>query len=160
MSFEFTTENKKKFDEYLKRYPEKRAVLLPALWLVQDQEGWISPEAMEYVASLLDLTPAHVYETATFYTQFQKKPVGKYHLQVCNSVCCWLRGSEKTVAYLKEKLGCDVGETTEDGQFHLSTVECLGSCGSAPMLQVNADDYHENLTEEKIDQLIEALKKK
>lgn len=160
MSFKYSDENQKKFENYLKRYPEKRAVLLPALWLVQDQQGWISPEAMEYVAGLLDLTPAYVYETATFYTQFNKKPVGKHHLQVCNSVCCWLRGSGKTVEYLKHKLGCDVGESTADGRFHLSTVECLGSCGSAPMLQVNADDYHENLTEEKLNKLIEDLRKK
>jgi len=160
MSFKFTAGNKKKFDEYLGRYPEKRAVLLPALWLVQDQQNWVNPESMEYLAKLLDLTPAYIFETVTFYTMYNKKPIGKHHFQVCNSVCCWLRGSEKTVDYLKHKLGCEVGGSTEDGQFHLSTVECLGSCGTAPMLQVNDDDYHENLTEEKIDQLIKQLKKK
>lgn len=160
MKFEFTTENKKKFEEFLKRYPQKRAALLPALWLVQDQEGWVSHEAMQYLAPLLDLTPAYIFETVTFYTMYNKKPVGKHHLQVCNSVCCWLRGSQETVDYLKAKLSCDVGEDSPDGMFHLSTVECLGSCGSAPMLQVNADDYHENLTPEKMDRLIDDLRKK
>ncbi|MDO8494063.1 MAG: NAD(P)H-dependent oxidoreductase subunit E, partial [Deltaproteobacteria bacterium] len=100
MDFKFSEENKKKFDETLKRYPEKRAALLPTLWLVQGQEGWISPEAMETIGGLLDLSPAHVYEVVTFYTMFNRKPIGRHHIQVCNSVCCWLRDSEKTVAHL------------------------------------------------------------
>ncbi len=150
MGFEFTAENKKKFDEYVSRYPQKRAVLLPALWLVQDQEGWVSTESMEYVAKLLDLTPAYVYETATFYTMYNKKPIGRHHIQVCNSVCCWLRGSEKTVEYLKKKI-------EGDPKFHLTTVECLGSCGTAPMMQIG-NDYYEDLTEEKIDQILEKLR--
>lgn len=150
MSFEFTKENKAKFDEYVKRYPQKRAALLPALWLVQEQQGWISKEAMEYLAKLLELTPAHVYETATFYTLFNKKPIGRHHIQVCNSVCCWLRGSEQSVDYIQKKIA-------GDPKFHLSTVECLGSCGTAPMMQVG-NDYYENLTEEKIDQILDVLK--
>lgn len=155
--FQFTKENLAKFDEYLKRYPEKRAVLLPALWLVQDQQGWISPDAMEYLAGLLDLSPAYIYETATFYTMYNKKPIGKNHIQVCNSVCCWLRGSEETVVQIQEKLGIKVGESTADGRFHLSCVECLGSCGTAPMMQIN-DDYYENLDEKKIGAILEKLK--
>lgn len=158
MNFAFTSENKKKFEEILQRYAEKRAALMPALWLVQEQEGWISPPAMEHVAKLLDLTPAHVYEVATFYTMYNKKPIGKHHIQVCNSVCCWLRDSEKTVAHLKKKLGINVGESTPDGRFHLSTVECLGACGMAPMMQIN-NDYYENLDEGKIDALIQKLAK-
>lgn len=157
MSFEFTIENKRRFDGYLKRYPEKRAALLPALWLVQEQQGWVGPESMEYLAGLLDITPAYVYETVTFYTMYNLKPVGRHHIQVCNSICCCLRGSEDVVHYLKKKLGVDIGESTEDMRFHLSTVECLGSCGTAPMMQVN-DDYHEDLTEEKIDRILEKLK--
>lgn len=157
MNFEFTPENKKKFGEFLQCYPQKRAALLPALWLVQEQIGWISPEAMEVLAGLLDLTPAFVYETATFYTMYNKKPIGKHHIQVCNSVCCCLRGSEQTVSYLQKKLGVEVGESTSDGRFHLSCVECLGSCGTAPMMQIN-DDYHENLDEKKIDEILEKLK--
>ena len=157
MSFEFTPENKKKFEEFVKRYPEKRAVLLPALWFVQEQQGWVSPESMEYLGKLLDLSPAYIYETATFYTMYNMKPIGKNHIQVCNSICCCLRGSEDVVHYLKKKLGVDTGESTDDGRFHLSTVECLGSCGTAPMMQVN-NDFHEDLTEEKIDQILEKLK--
>ncbi|MBI4124991.1 MAG: NADH-quinone oxidoreductase subunit NuoE [Deltaproteobacteria bacterium] len=156
MNFTFTPENKKKFDEYVKRYPQKRAALLPALWLAQEQNGWISGEVMEYLAGLLEVTPAFVYETVTFYTMYNKKPIGKHHIQVCNSVCCWLRGSEQTVDYLKRKLGVNVGESTADGRFHLSTVECLGSCGSAPMMQID-NDYFENLDEEKIDQILNEL---
>lgn len=157
MNFEFTKENKKKFDETLKKYPEKRAALLPALWLVQEQQGWITPASMECLAKLLDLTPAFVYETMTFYTMYNRKPIGRHHIQVCDSVCCCLRDAKKTVQYLKNKLGVDVGQTTTDGKFHLSTVECLGSCGTAPMMQVN-NDYFENLTEEKIDQILKDLK--
>lgn len=157
MSFEFTNENKKKFEETLKRYPKKQAALLPALWLVQEQQGWISKESMEYLAKLLDVTPAYVYETATFYTMYNKKPIGKHHIQVCNSVCCCLRGSEETVNYIKKKLGIEVGESTPDGKFHLSAVECLGSCGTAPMMQIG-NDYHEDLTEAKIDKILESLK--
>lgn len=157
MSFEFTTENKKKFDDTLTRYPQKRAALLPALWLVQDQQGWINPESMEYLAQLLDLTPAFVFETATFYTMYNKKPIGRNHIQVCNSVCCWLRGSEQTVETLRKKLKIEVGESTSDGRFHLSCVECLGSCGTAPMMQIN-EDYYENLDEKKIDAILEKLK--
>lgn len=154
MSFQFTAEHKKMFDEYLKRYPEKRAVLLPALWLAQEQNGWISKEIMEYLAGLLDLTPAYIYETVTFYTMYNKKPIGRHHIQVCNSVCCWLRGSEQTVDYLQKKLGVHVGESTPDGRFHLSTVECLGSCGTAPMMQIG-NDYFENLNETRIDKILD-----
>ncbi len=157
MAFEFTKENLQKFEETLKRYPQKRAALLPALWLVQEQQGWVSKESMEYLAKLLDLTPAFVYETATFYTMYNLKPIGRHHIQVCNSVCCSLRGSQETVATLKKKLEIEVGESTSDGRFHLSTVECLGSCGTAPMMQIN-DDYYEDLNEEKIDKILEKLK--
>ncbi|MCP5468760.1 MAG: NADH-quinone oxidoreductase subunit NuoE [Deltaproteobacteria bacterium] len=158
MSFIFTEENKKKFEAILERYPEKRAAMLPALWLVQQQNEWISPEAMEYVASLLDLAPARVYEVATFYTMFNLKPIGKYHFQVCRTLSCQLCGAESITHYLKEKLGIEkLGQTSQDGRFTLSEVECLGSCGTAPMLQLN-DDYHENLTPQKLDELIASLK--
>lgn len=158
MGFQFTDENQAKFEAALKRYPTKKAAVMPGLWLIQEQEGWISPEAMEYLAGLIDQSPAFVYETATFYTQYNKKKIGKNHLQVCNSVCCWLRGSEAVLAYLEKKLGVKRGESTADGKFHLSAVECLGSCGTAPMLQVNTDDYVENLSEPELDALVEKLK--
>jgi NADH-quinone oxidoreductase subunit E len=157
MAFKFTEENKKKFDAVLKRYPKKLAAMLPTLWLAQKQHGWISTEVMEYVASLLECSPAKVYEVMTFYTMFHREPVGRYHFQVCRTLSCQLCGSEAITAYLKEKLGVGVGETSSDGRYTLSEVECLGSCGTAPMLQLN-DDYNENLTAEKLDRLIASLK--
>ncbi|MCB1215317.1 MAG: NADH-quinone oxidoreductase subunit NuoE [Deltaproteobacteria bacterium] len=154
--FEFTEENQKRFLEILTRYPNKLAAMLPALWLAQKQHGWLSPEVMEYVAGLIEVSPAKVYEVATFYTMFNKKPVGKYHFQVCRTLSCQLNGAEKITECLKKKLGLNLGGTSEDGRYTLTEVECLGSCGTAPMLQLN-DDYHENLTEEALDQLIESL---
>jgi NADH-quinone oxidoreductase subunit E len=156
MPIEFTSENKKAFDETLKRYPTKRAALLPALWLAQKQFGYLSQEVMEYVGKLLDLPAIKVYEVATFYTMFYKKPIGKYHFQVCRTLSCELCGKEEIVAHLKKRLGIGVGESTADGRFTLSEVECLGSCGTAPMLQLN-DDYHENLTVEKVDEILKNL---
>lgn len=156
MAFKFTEENKKKFDAVLTRYPQKQAAMLPSLWLAQEQNGWISPEVMEYVGGLLDVPPSKVYEAATFYTMFHKKPVGKYHFQVCHTLSCQLCGSEGVTAHLKKRLGIQIGETSPDGKYTLTEVECLGSCGTAPMLQLN-DDYHEDLTEEKLDQLIDRL---
>jgi NADH-quinone oxidoreductase subunit E len=157
MSFKFTEENKKKFDAVVARYPKKLAAMLPTLWLAQEQHGWISPEVMEYVATLLEVAPSKVYEVATFYTMFHKKPIGRYHFQVCRTLSCQLCGSEGITAKLKERLGIGVGETSADRRYSLSEVECLGSCGTAPMLQLN-DDYHENLTPEKLDRLMDSLK--
>lgn len=154
----FTPENKKKFDEYLTRYPTKQAALLPALWLAQDQFGSLSMEALEYVAGLLDLSPVHVYSVATFYTMFHvdKKP-GKHHLQVCRTLSCALMGSENIIDHLKKKLKIEEGEVTPDEKFSLCTVECLASCGTGPMMMVN-EAYHENLTPEKIDKIVDSLK--
>ncbi len=156
MSIEFSPENKKKFEETLTHYPTRRAALLPTLWIAQRQFGWISPEVMEYIASLLEIPPVKVYEVATFYTMYNTKPVGKYHLQVCRTLSCELCGKEKIVNHLQSKLGIKAGETTADGRFTLTEVECLGSCGTAPMMQVN-DDYFENLTPEKIDTILKGL---
>lgn len=157
MSFQFNEENKKRFEKILSRYPQKQAAMLPALWLAQEQHGWLAPEVMEHVAGLLEVAPSKVYEVATFYTMFYLKPVGKYHFQVCRTLSCQLCGSENITALLKEKLGIKLGETSADGRYTLSEVECLGSCGTAPMLQLN-DDYHENLTEEKLEKLINELR--
>jgi NADH-quinone oxidoreductase subunit E len=157
MPFKFTDENKKKVEAVLARYPKKLAAMLPTLWLAQEQHGWISPEVMEYVGGLLEVAPSKVYEVATFYTMFHKEPIGRYHFQVCRTLSCQLCGSEGITAQLKQRLGVGVGETSADGRFSLSEVECLGSCGTAPMLQLN-DDYHENLDGEKLDRLISSLK--
>jgi len=130
------------------------AAVLPTLWLAQEQFGWISEDVMHYVADLLKVSYNHILGVVTFYTMYNKKPVGKYHIQVCANVSCMLRGSDNLVEHLERKLGVKVGETTPDKLFTLDEVECLGSCGTAPMMQVN-DDYYENLTAEKIDKLLE-----
>lgn len=142
------------------RYPEgkQKSALLPLLHLAQSEfGGWLSPGTMDYVASLLSIKPVEVYEVATFYTMFNLNPVGKCLIEVCRTGPCWLRGAEDIVQRFEKKLGIAEGETTEDGMFTLKTVECLGSCGTAPMLQCGAD-FYENLTTEKVDELIEKLK--
>ena len=154
----FTEENLHRVEELKKRYPKPQAALLQVLWIAQEQFGWISEEVIRYVAELLGLPYNHVLGVVTFYTMFNRKPVGKYHVQVCANVSCMLLGSDNIVEHLEKKLGVKTGETTPDKMFTLSEVECLGSCGTAPMMQVN-DDYYENLTSEKIDSLIEEFKK-
>ena len=154
----FSEKAKAEFEEVLKRYPDKQAALLPALHLAQREFGYISREVMDYVASLLKLPPSEVYGVATFYTMYNKKPVGKYFIQVCKNISCSMLGAEDIVKHIEEKLGIRTGETTKDNMFTLATVECLGSCGTAPMMQIN-DDYYENLTGEKVDEIIDSLKK-
>ena len=154
---EFSEETRKKFEQILRRYPRKEAALLPALYLAQEEFGYLSPEAIQYVAELMEIPPPQVYGVATFYTMFNKEPVGKYHIQVCNNISCSLKGADGLVGYLKEKLGINVGETTPDKKFTLSTVECLGFCENAPAMQIN-DDYYPDLTTEKIDEILEKLK--
>jgi NADH-quinone oxidoreductase subunit E len=147
-------------NKIIKRYPEgkQKSALLPVLHLAQAEfDGWLSPEVMDYVAGLLSIKPIEVYEVATFYSMYNLRPVGKCLIEVCQTGPCWLRGSDDIVAHLESKLNIKVGETTADGMFTLKTVECLGSCGTAPMLQCGAQ-YHENLTTDKIDILIEDLK--
>lgn len=144
----------------IKRYPEGRhkSALLPVLHLAQAEfDGWLSPAVMDYVASLLSIKPVEVYEVASFYTMFNLAPVGKCLIEVCRTGPCWLRGADDIVEHLEKRLGVKEGETTADGMFTLKTVECLGSCGTAPMLQCGAD-YYENLTTEKVDTLIDKLK--
>jgi len=143
----------------IKRYPEGRqkSALLPILHLAQAEfGGWLSPETMDYVASILDIKPIEVYEVASFYTMYNLRPVGKCVLEVCRTGPCLLRGADDIVAYLENKLGIKDGETTPDGMFTLRTVECLASCGTAPMMQVG-DHYMENLSCEKVDQILEEL---
>ena len=151
-------ELREKIEEIARRYPDPRSAVMPALYLAQEKHGYLTKEAMEEVAEALNIPPVQVYEIATFYTMFNKRPVGRYHIQVCTNVSCMLLGAETLVDYLKEKLGIDVGETTRDGLFTLSTVECLGSCGTAPVMQIN-DTYYENLTKERIDEILEGLRR-
>ncbi len=137
-------------------YPDKRAALLPVLQLAQQAFDFISPDVEEYVAGLFDLSAAHVHEVVTFYTLFFTKPVGRHILSVCRTLSCHLLGAPDAVAYLKERLGIEVGETTTDGKVTLFTVECLCACEMAPMMQVN-DRYEGHLTREKIDRILEGL---
>ncbi|MCL4539588.1 MAG: NADH-quinone oxidoreductase subunit NuoE [Bacteroidetes bacterium] len=154
----FTEENLRKVEEIRKRYPKPMAALLPVLWVAQEQFGWISEDVMHYIADLLGLPFNHVLGVVTFYTMYNRKPVGKYHIQVCANVSCMLRGSDNLIEHIEHRLGVKVGETTSDKMFTLSEVECLGSCGTAPMMQVN-NDYYDNLTAEKIDNLLEEFKR-
>jgi len=156
VSLAFSEETQAKHDRLLTRYPNREAAILPTLYLAQREFGYLSDEAIRYVADLLGFTPARIYGVATFYTMYNKKPVGKYHLQVCRNLSCSLMGAEHLIEHVARKIGVKPGETTADGKFTLSTVECLGSCGTAPVMQVN-DDYYENLTEESIDAILEGL---
>ena len=143
------------------RYPQgkQKSALLPVLHLAQQEfGGWLSVETMDYVASLLNLEPIEVYEVATFYSMYNLKPVGRYMFEVCQTGPCMLRGSDDIIAYVGEKVGIKPGETTEDGMFTLKTVECLGACGYAPMMQMGKS-FREHLTKEKVDTIIEECKR-
>jgi len=144
-------------NEMLQRYPagKQKSALLPVLHIAQEEfGGWLSVEAMDYVASLLDIQPIEVYEVATFYSMYNLKPVGKFVFEVCQTGPCMLNGSDQIIDYIKQKLNIKVGETTTDGLFTLKTVECLGACGYAPMMQFGKT-YREHLTKEKVDKIIE-----
>lgn len=152
--FKFNEENAKKFEELLTKYPDRASLSLPSLWMAQYQEGWISEDAMVYIADKLDTTPMDIQSIASFYTMFNLKPIGKYHIQVCKTLSCKLCGSEEIRSHLQKRLGIKFGETTKDMKFTLTEVECLGSCGTAPVMSYN-DDYIENLTIEKIDKILD-----
>lgn len=156
----FSPETLAVVERIIKRYPEgkQKSALLPVLHLAQAEfEGWLSAPVMDYVASLLHIHPIEVYEVATFYTMYNLEPVGRCLIEVCHTGPCWLRGSDDILEHLEKKLGIRNGETTPDGMFTLKTVECLGSCGTAPMLQCGAE-YYENLTTGKVDTLLEKLR--
>jgi NADH-quinone oxidoreductase subunit E len=157
MALEFSPETLKKFEETVARYPKKEAAMLPVLYLAQREFGHLSAEAVEYVAKLMDQPPARVQGVVSFYSMYNTKPIGRHHIQVCRTLPCALGGAEKITAFLTQKLGIKPGQTTAEGRFTLSEVECLASCGTAPMMQIN-DDYYESLTEDKITEIIESLK--
>jgi len=157
VSLAFSETAQAKFERMLARYPNREAAILPTLHLAQREFGFLSAEAILYVASLLGFTPARIEGVATFYTMYNRKPVGKYHLQICRNLSCSLMGAEHLIEHVAKRLGVKPGETTADGRFTLSTVECLGSCGTAPVMQVN-DDYYENLSEESIEGLLDRLR--
>jgi len=138
------------------RYPTKVALLLPALHAAQDEFGWLSSEVMDEIAGYIEIHPAQVREVASFYTMYNLKPVGKTHFKVCTNVACTLRGADAIVAHCQKRLGIQVGETTPDRKFTLHEEECLGACGTAPVMMCN-DDYFENLSIEQVDQMIDRL---
>lgn len=153
----FSPDKLNKVQEIIARYPEgkQKSALIPLLHMAQDENsGWLSTDAMDYVASLLDIQPIEVYEVATFYSMYNLKPVGKYLFEVCQTGPCMLRGSDDIIEYIQQKLNIKNGETTTDGLFTLKTVECLGACGYAPMMQLGKF-YKEHLTKEKVDAIIE-----
>jgi len=157
MEVKFSQTTQAEFEQIVKRYPHKRAALLPALHLAQREFGWISREVMRYLSELLDIPVTEILDTVTFYTMFKTKPTGKYHIQICSTLSCALRGSREVYEHLVKKLNIKDGEVTADGKFSLMKVECLGSCGTAPVVQIN-DEYYENISLDKLDQILAELK--
>ena len=161
MTLEFTQERMARVQEIIRRYPEgkHKSAQLPVLHLAQEQfNGWLDVPVMDYVASVLKLEPIEVYEVASFYSMFNLKPVGKYLFEVCQTGPCMLNGSDEIIEYIKQKLNIGVGETTADGMFTLKTVECLGACGYAPMMQLGKH-YKEHLTPQRVDEIIETCRR-
>ncbi|MDP3147566.1 MAG: NAD(P)H-dependent oxidoreductase subunit E [Ignavibacteria bacterium] len=156
MEFKFSEENLQKIELVLKKYPTKQAAVMPVLYIAQEQNGWISKEVMVETASILEMNEEDVFGVVTFYTMYHKKEMGKYHIQVCTNVSCMLRGGYQIYDAVKEKLGLDNGDVSNDKKFSLEEVECMGSCGTAPMIAVN-EDYFENLDKEKALQILDSL---
>lgn len=156
MSPEYSESLRQRIAEVVVRYPREEAALLPVLLLVQREVGSISPAEEKFIAGILDIKPMKVREVVTFYTMILRQPIGKYHIQVCSNLSCTLLGARTVIDYLREKLGVGIGETTPDGKFSLSTVECLGACEQAPCMMVNFD-YHGHLDKEKIDRILASL---
>ena len=157
MGVEFSKDKLDKVNELVSRYPagKHKSALLPVLHLAQEEfGGWLDVPVMDYVAGLLNIEPIEVYEVASFYSMYNLKPVGRYIFEVCQTGPCMINGSDEIISYVKEKLGIGVGETTADRMFTLKTVECLGACGYAPLMQLGKN-YREHLTKEKVDAIIE-----
>ena len=153
---EFSVTAREDYERILARYPRREGALLPVLHLVQRERGYIPEEAIGHVAALLDVPPARVLGVVTFYPGFRTRPIGEHLIQVCRALPCCLVGSEEVVEHLREKLGVEIGETTADGRFTLTEVECLASCGTAPVMMVDGE-LHQSLTRERIDQILESL---
>ncbi len=156
MSLEFSDKTKKKIDKIIARYPQKEAALLPVLHVIQREFGQISEEEEILAASLLGISQVKVREVVSFYTMFNRKAVGKYHIQICSNLTCTLMGADNVLNFIEEKLGIKPGETTSDKKFSLSTVECLGACEQAPSMMINFD-YYGYLDKEKINKILDNL---
>ncbi|MGL9732383.1 MAG: NADH-quinone oxidoreductase subunit NuoE [Wolbachia sp.] len=159
--FSFTSKNLKKAKKFIEMYPKGKegSAVMPLLYLVQEQCGWVPESAMRYVADMLHIPHIRVYEVANFYTMYNLKPVGKYLIQICRTTPCWLCSSEEVLNTFKKKLGINIGETTKNNLFTLKEVECLGACVNAPVVQIN-DNFYENLTPEKVENIIAELSSK
>ncbi len=155
--FQFDSERDAEFERLVKRYPTRESMILPSLWLIQEQEGWVSQEAMAYVADRIGTFATKIYEAATFYTMYHLHPMGENHICVCRTLSCWLRGKQDIVDYLKDEIGIKPGQISEDGKFSLEEVECLGHCGTAPVVQVNGE-FHEEMDVDKLKSLLATLK--
>lgn len=153
---EFTTEELAKIDRLKSLYPDTKSAIMPLLWMSQKKWGWLSPNVMKLVAETLNLPYSHVFGVASFYTMYFKKPMGRYHVQVCTNVSCMLRGGEKLYDHVSQRYGISHNQRTPDGKFSLEEVECMGACGGAPMVAIN-EDYHENITIEDLDRLLDSL---
>ena len=153
---EFSEDGKRRYQNILSHYPEKRAALIPVLTLAQREFGWVSKEVAEYVGDLMGYSPSDVLAVASFYTMLHKKPAGKHHMEVCRNVSCWLKGTYSCVDAIKQRLNIEVGGVTADNKFSLALTECLGSCGTAPAMQVG-DRYYEDLTPASVLEIIEKL---
>jgi NADH-quinone oxidoreductase subunit E len=156
MAFSFSETDLSRIEEIRRHYSTNESALLPVLHLAQKLNGWISPEVMSAVAEVLKIPLIKVEDVATFYTMFNKQPVGRFHIQVCNNISCYLNGSGALIEHLQRKLQLKPGETDSGGKFTLSLVECLGACGGAPVVQIN-DEYYENCTPESLDQILDSL---
>jgi NADH-quinone oxidoreductase E subunit len=153
----YSEANERKIDELLTHYPVKRSAILPALFIAQEEHGYVTDEDVKYLARRLEMRVNEVEEVVTFYSMYSRKPIGRYKLQVCRTISCLLVGAERITEHISDKLGVRVGGTTGDGKFTLQEVECLGYCDLAPCLQVNFD-YHERITPERVDEIINELK--
>lgn len=157
MEFKFTEENIKRIEQARKKYPTALAAVMDTVYIAQEQNGYISNEVMEEIASVLGIDKVYVLSVVTFYTMYHTKPMGKYHIQVCTNVSCMLRGAYDIWDRVKEKYGIENMQVTPDRKFSLEEVECMGACGYAPMIAVN-EDYYENLNKEKVEEILDSLK--
>lgn len=156
MEFKFTEENLHKVRAAIKKYPYPKAAVMELLYLGQSQNGYISGEVMNEVAALLNMDPVDVLSVVTFYTMYHQKQPGKFHIQVCTNVSCMLRGGYELLHDIENKLGIKKNDLTSDGKFSIEEVECMGSCGTAPMIAIN-EDFYENLTKEKVSEILDSL---
>ncbi|MCX7999428.1 MAG: NADH-quinone oxidoreductase subunit NuoE [Leptospiraceae bacterium] len=158
MAYQFSENSEQRFQQIKDIFPDKRSLIIPCLYLVQKDKGFVDKEAMQYVADRIGhpISLAHVYGVATFYTMFNKKPVGKYHIQICENISCYIMGNDDVMRHVCKRLGIEKGETTKDKKFTVSGVQCLGACGYAPMMQIN-ETYYENLDLKKVDEILDSL---